>query len=58
MLTEKQKIVLKLHSRGKNVAEISQETGYNRKTVYYALKSGQIKLDKVIETIKNLRSLM
>jgi transcriptional regulator len=52
LLTEKQKIVLKLHSKGEDVAKISQETGYSRNSIYYALKSGQNNVNKAIETIE------
>jgi transcriptional regulator len=52
LLTEKQKIVLKLHSKGEDVAKISQKTGYSRNSIYYALKSGQNNVNKAIETIE------
>lgn len=51
-LTLKQKIVLKLHSKGKTIREIIEETGYNRNSVEYALKSGTSKLENAIELIK------
>lgn len=46
MLTEKQKIVLKLYSEDEDIAKISQKTGYSRNSIYYALKSGQNNLNK------------
>ena len=52
LLTEKQKTVLKLYSQGKKISEIAEKTGYNRNTVYYALKSGQKRLDRTIETVR------
>ena len=52
LLTEKQKTVLKLHSQGTKISEIPEKTGYNRNTVYYALKSGQKRLDRTIETVR------
>lgn len=52
LLTEKQKAVLKLYSQGKKISEIAEKTGYNRNTVYYALKSGQKRLDRTIETVR------
>lgn len=52
LLTEKQKRVLKLHSQGKKISEIAEKTGYNRNTVYYALESGQKRLDRTIETVR------
>ncbi|MEM2130136.1 MAG: hypothetical protein QXG39_05965 [Candidatus Aenigmatarchaeota archaeon] len=52
MLTEKQKIVLKLYSEDEDIAKISQKTGYSRNSIYYALKSGQNNLNKAIETIE------
>ena len=51
LLTEKQKTVLKLHSQGKTISEITEKTGYSRNTVYYALKTGQKRLDRTIETV-------
>lgn len=52
LLTERQKTVLKLHSQGTKISEIAEKTGYNRNTVYYALKSGQKRLDRTIETVR------
>ena len=52
LLTEKQKTVLKLHSQGKKISEIAETTGFNRNSVDYALKSGQKRLDKIIETTR------
>ena len=52
LLTEKQKTVLKLYSQGKKITEITETTGFNRNTVDYALKSGQKRLDNIIETIR------
>ena len=52
LLTEKQKKVLKLYSQGKKVSEIVEITGFNRNSVDYALKSGQKRLDEIIETIR------
>lgn len=52
LLTEKQKTVLKLRSQGKNISEITETTGFNRNSVDYALKSGQKRLDKIIETVR------
>jgi len=52
LLNEKQKRVLKLHSQGKRISEIAEKTGYNRSTVYYALKSGQERLDRTMETVR------
>ena len=51
MLNKKQKTVLRLHSQGKKISEIAEETKSSRSGVYYALKSGESKLDKVIEEI-------
>lgn len=50
MLTEKQKMVLKLNAQGKSINEIVQITGYNRNTADYALRSGRMNLDIVIES--------
>lgn len=51
-LTNKQKKVLKLHSQGKNIGEIIEETGLGYTSVKYALESGKSKLENAIEIIK------
>ena len=52
LLTEKQKMVLKLYSQGKKISEIAEKTGYKRNTVYYALESGQKRLERTVETVR------
>lgn len=52
ILTPKQKKVLRLCSKGKNVTEIARETGESYNSVSYAFKSGKKNLEATLKTVE------